>query len=217
MSTQRSRIISLTALIVAIVVGIFLVSAAISFYIITVKVPTDLAHEMAAGVKQVFNFTPRTMIRENVVIEQQTPITELATVSRSVYVDYSWKHTWVGSTKELQLTGAFTVKAGFDLQDEFVLTVIPKPLHVTAALPPPKVLSVQMDTFLVVRDESGWWNKISGQDRQNAVNELRRKARAKAESSGILDDARADAEASLRKIAGWSKTTMEFLPPAAGR
>ena len=138
-------------------------------------------------------------------------------MSRSVYVDYSWKHTWVGSTKELQLTGAFTVKAGFDLQDEFVLTVIPKPLHVTAALPPPKVLSVQMDTFLVVRDESGWWNKISGQDRQNAVNELRKKARAKAESSGILEDARANVEASLRKIAEWSKTTMEFLPPAAGR
>jgi Tfp pilus assembly protein PilW len=68
MSTQRSRIVSLTALIVAIVVGIFLVSAAISLYIITVKVPTDLAHEIAAGVKQVFNFTPRTMIRENVVI-----------------------------------------------------------------------------------------------------------------------------------------------------
>ena len=144
-------------------------------------------------------------------------LTEVATVSRSLYIDYSWQHSWMGSTKALQLTGIFTVKAGFNLQDPFVLTVIPDPLHVTAALPPPQVLSVQMDTFLVVRDESGWWNRISGLDRQNAVNELRRKAREKAESSGILQEARDNAEASLRKIADWSKTTIEFVPPAAGR
>jgi hypothetical protein len=217
MSTQRSRIISLTALIVAIVLGVLIVSAAISFYIMTVKVPTDLAHDFAVGFKEVFNFTPRMLVKENVVIEQQTPITELATVSRSVYMDYSWKHTWMGSSKNLQLTGAFTVKAGFDLKDEFTLTVVPKPLHIIADMPPPRILSVQMDTFLVVRDESGWWNKITAEDRQNAVNELQKRARTKAESSGILVDARANAEASLRKIAGWSRTTIEFPPAAAGQ
>jgi len=217
MATQRSRILSVTALIVAIALGVLVVSAAISFYIVTVKVPADLANDIASGVKKMFNFTPRTLINESVVIEQQTPITELATVSRSVYMDYSWNHTWMGSKKILQLTGAFTVKAGFDLQQPFVLNVIPKPLHVVAEIPPPKILSVQMDTFLVVRDESGWWNRISAQDRQNAVNELQKRARAKAESSGILDDARANAEASLRQVAGWSKTTIDFSVPPAVR
>lgn len=210
MPNQRSRVLSLSLLIIAIVVGILIVSAAISFYIVAVKVPSDLAHDVAAGVQSFFNFTPRTMVQENVVIEQQTPITELATVSRSVFVDYTWAHTWMGSTKTLQITGAFTAKAGFDLREPFILTVVPKPLHIVGTLPPPKVLSLQLDTFLVVRDESGWWNRISNTDRQHAVNELRHVARSKAEASGILNEARANVEESLRKIVQWSGSTIEF-------
>jgi hypothetical protein len=214
MNEKRKKWLALLIIAVGVAAGVLLISAAISMYIVAVKAPTDLAQGLAANVKTWFNFTPRVKVGELVVVEQETPILELATVSRGVFVEYSWQHMWLGSTKTLQLTGAFTVKSGYDLHDAFELRVDKDPLRVTATLPPPRILSVQMDTLLVMRDESGWWNKITSLDRQNAVNALRVKAREKAEAAGILDSTVTTTEAQIRKIVEWNGSTVTFLPGA---
>jgi hypothetical protein len=210
MTDQRKRVLSVTMFVAMIVVVILIVTALISFYILAIRVPHDLAVNTAKSVEAWFNFTPRTYIQETIVIEQNAPILEVATVSRSIFVDYAWNHTWLGSTKTLQLTGVFTAKAGFDLREPFDIIIEKNPVRVVASLSPPKVLSVQMDTFLVVRDESGWWNRISPLDRQLAVNALQLTARNRAAASGILEEAQKTAEERLRKIAEWNGSTVEF-------
>jgi len=169
-------------------------------YVPLVKMPAELAANTAEAFREIFNLTPRVMIEETVVIEQTSPILELAVSSRTVWVDYSWSHTWLGSTKRLQLRGSFTAKAGFDLQRPFTVRIQRDPLEVRAEMPPAELLSLEMDSYTVVRDESGWWNRLSDADRQEAVRALQRLAREKALTSGLLEEAEASATARIREL-----------------
>jgi hypothetical protein len=170
------------------------------FYLPLVKLPADLAESTAEAFRSILNVTPRVMIEETVVIEQNTPILELAVSSRSLLVEFSWSHSWLGSTKRLQLRGTFTAKAGFDLRRPFTVHIQRSPLSVTAELPPPELLSLEMDSYTILRDESGWWNTLSDADREDAVRALTRVARDKAQQSGILEEAQASAAARIREL-----------------
>lgn len=169
-------------------------------YRLLVEAPAELAHATADGLRALFQVTPRVTVNETVIIEQNSPILEVATVSRPLLVDHEWTHTWLGSTKQIRVRGTFTAKAGFDLRKPFAINVTSSPLRVAAALPAPELLSMQMDSFAVLQDESGWWNWLTEEDRTNAVTALHAVARQKAESSGILEEARRSAEERIREL-----------------
>ena len=105
------------------VAGTLLIAGAWSFYTVFIKAPTELARATAQGIQEFFNFTPRVKIDQTIVIEQNAPIMEIATVSRQLMVDYTWLHTWLGSTKTIHLVGTFTAKAGFDLKEPFTIEI----------------------------------------------------------------------------------------------
>ena len=200
--------------IAAFAIAALLLAATWSFYTVFVKAPTELAAATAKGIQEVFNFTPRVKIDKTVVIEQNTPIMEVATVARQLTVDYSWSHTWLGSTKTIRLVGVFTAKAGFDLKEPFTIVIERSPLRVKASMSPPKLLSLSMDSYKIVVDESGWWNRVSNTDREMAVRELQSTARAEVESSGILEEAKLSIEQRIREIVEKNGATVEFLPPS---
>jgi hypothetical protein len=193
--------------------GIALLLAACAAYIVFVKIPTDLATNIANGMKDAFNFTPQVKVAENVVIEQSAPIFEVATITRDLSVDYSWSHEWLGSTKKLSLRGVFTAKAGFDLKEPFSISVQKYPRKVTAIMPRPKVLSLQMNSYKILLDDSGWWNTISDADREAAVAELQRIARTEAENSGMLTEASSTIEARLKEIVERNGAVLELKYP----
>ena len=199
-------------LIAAVIAGALLIAGAWSFYAVFIKAPTDLAHATAQGIQEFFNFTPRVKIDQTIVIEQSAPIMEVATVSRQLMVDYTWSHTWLGSTKTIHLIGTFTAKAGFDLREPFTIEIEKSPLSVKASLPAPKILSITMDSFKIAEDESGWWNRISAADREAGVANLQSTARTQAESSGMLEEARTSAEQRIKDIVQRNGATVEFPP-----
>lgn len=170
------------------------------FYVPLVKLPSDLAESTAEGFRRVFNLTPRVMIEETVVIEQNTPILEVAVSSRAILVEHAWSHTWLGSTKRIRLRGTFTAKAGFDLRRPFRVQIDRSPLSVEAELPPPELLSLEMDSYAILEDESGWWNRIADIDREEAVRTLYRVARDKALASGLTEEAESSATTRLREL-----------------
>lgn len=192
---------------------ILVVGAAVVFYVIVIRAPIELAHATADGIREVFNFTPRVTVNQTVVIEQNTPILEVATVSRGISVDHTWSHTWLGSTKTIQVLGSFTAKAGFDLREPFTIEVERNPLRVVATMPPPRLLSLELDSYRVLRDESGWWNRIADADREAAVRDLVELARTRAVASGILEEARATAELRIREIVERNGASVAFVPP----
>jgi hypothetical protein len=196
-----------------IVALVLIIIAAWSLYSVFIKAPAELATATARGIQEVFNFTPRVKIDQTVVVEQNTPILELATVSRDVMIDYSWSHTWLGSTKSIRLVGTFTAKAGFDLKEPFTIEISRTPLSVKASMPAPKLLSLTMNSYRIARDESGWWNRITIADREQAVRSLQENARREVEASGILDEARSTVEQRIKDIVERNGATVEFVPP----
>jgi hypothetical protein len=189
-----------TTIILGIVAALLFIGGTFIAYRLFIQAPVELAQAAADGVRSLFNVTPRVTINQTVVIEQSTPILEVATISRQLLVDHAWSHSWLGSTKSLHIRGTFTAKAGFDFREPFTIDITRSPLTVNARLPEPRLLSVQMDSFTVIADEDGWWNRLTEADRTAAVTTLQSLARTKAETSGILDDVRRSAEERIKEV-----------------
>ncbi|MFY7999870.1 MAG: DUF4230 domain-containing protein [Candidatus Kapaibacteriota bacterium] len=156
----------------------------------------NLAKSASAAFQAQLGLTPSVSINGLTVIEQAQPTLELATVEQTIFREYRWSHTYLGSTKTLLLRGEFIIKAGFDLREEFALNIDEEKasshdpeLRITATLPKAKILSLEMKNYTVERDESGFWNGITPQDRTNAVAALQSDARSAAEQSGITQKA----------------------------
>jgi chromatin segregation and condensation protein Rec8/ScpA/Scc1 (kleisin family) len=82
-----------------------------------------------------------------------------------------------------------------------------------AQLPPAQINSVEQSMVEIVQEESGWWNKISTEDRQNALNKLLGEAKQSKSYSTLLADAdkafREQFEEIIRKSTA-SETTLAF-------
>ena len=168
----------------------------------------NLAKSASLAFQQRMGLTPSVSINGLTVIEQAQPTLELATVEQTIFREYSWSHTFLGSTKTLLLRGEFVVKAGFDLRQEFNLNIDVErasshepELRITATLPRAKILSVEMKTYKVEKDENGFWNRITPEDRTSAVAALQSDARAAAEGAGITQKAGEMLRKNLREIA----------------
>ena len=180
-----------------------------------VKAPVDgallLAEKTAAGFKEMFNFTPKITLNETVVIEENLPIAELATVKRDLWVEHSWQHTFLGSTKKITVRGVYASKAGFDLNEKFTVKINRENMNVVTQMPEPKILSLELKRYDLITDKNGTWNKLSAKDRENAVRALQRIARDKAETSGIKQEAKSSVENRIREIAQRNGAHAEFL------
>jgi hypothetical protein len=150
----------------------------------------ELAKRIADGVSRRLQFRPEVRIDQVTVLERETPVLELATVRREFAHDYEWEHQWLGSTKRLHLRGTFAAKAGYDLNEKFYFEIDSNDLQVQLGLPEPRVLGVEMIAYRA-EEEEGYWNKLSAEEREQAVNALLASARAAAaKDAALLGDAR---------------------------
>lgn len=197
-------------LLLAVAASLVIVAGSVAFYIVFVKAPRDMAHNVASGIREIFNFTPQVRINETVVIEQTTPILEVATVSRQMFIEHSWQQTWMGSTKTIQIQGFFLAKAGFDLREPFRFDIEKHARRVVAWVPPARLLSLEMQEYKILKDEAGWWNSITSQDREEAVREMRAQAIEKATHSGLLEESAASVETRVRELVQRNGSTAVF-------
>jgi hypothetical protein len=184
---------------------ILLITICVSAYVIVVVIPTTLAQRSYDGARKIgddirkaFQFTPEVTVNNTIVLQQQTSILELATLSQTFRHEYEWINTWMGSTKKISITGTFEGKAGFDLQKKFSIVINEDKAVVT--LPEPQLLSVEPKGDLKFADENGVWNWVRLEDRTKAVNAFNTDARKFAEKALFLTDAKAKMEEQLRKI-----------------
>jgi hypothetical protein len=199
--------------ILGIIAAVLLIGASLVAYRLFVQAPAELARATADGIRSIFQVTPQVSINQTIIIEQASPILEIATVSRQMMIDHQWSHSWLGSTKTIRVRGTFTAKAGYNLKEPFTITIAQDPMRVIARLPAPRLLSVQMDSFVVAMDENGWWNRITEADRSQAVTTLQALARSKAESSGIFDDVRKSSEDRIREFVERNGAEVIFEKP----
>src|SRR6266480_1813442 len=156
-----------------------------------------LGKDLRAAFVGIAHLQPRITINNRVYMEQTVPVSELVVLSRRIEVEHDFLHTWMGSSKRVRLHGTFTVKAGFDLQQELVVDV--RPDQIVIQLPHAQILDVAQDQVDVLAFENGFWNRISGDDVQNELAILPQLARQKATEAGLPAEAERALEQQLNE------------------
>ncbi|HTE31417.1 MAG TPA: DUF4230 domain-containing protein [Chryseolinea sp.] len=188
-----------------ILIIILLVTMCITAYVIVVVIPTRLAEKsyegarlIGADIAKIFSFTPEVTVKNTVVLQQQTPVLELATISQQFQHKYEWTNTWLGSTKKITITGGFQTKAGYDLKKRFSIQIDDDKAIIR--LPNPQLLSIQAMDNVTFMDEHGVWNWVNMDDRAKAMNAFNADARQYAQQAKFVAQAKESMEKQLREI-----------------
>jgi len=184
---------------------LFLVAGTLAAYVVLVTIPTQLAKRSYEGAKtlgedfrKAFQFTPEIKVNNTIVLNQQTPVFELALLSQNFEHRYVWQNSWLGSTKKIFISGTFNAKAGFDLRKEFSITLRDKKAFVN--LPEPRTLSVESQGDITYRDEQGIWNWVNLEDRTRATNAFISDARRYADEAVFVQEAKKRMDEQLRTL-----------------
>lgn len=182
-----------------------LIVGTIAAYVVLVTIPTQLAQRSYEAAKtlgedfrKAFQFTPEIIVNNTIVLNQQSTILELAVLSQNFEHRYTWTNTWLGSTKQVFITGNFVAKAGFDLNEKFSIRLENDTAYVLVS--EPKILSVESQGDIVYRDEQGIWNWVSPDDRTKATNAFIADARNYAEQAAFVQDAKSKTEVQLKTL-----------------
>jgi len=192
-----------------------LVTLSITAYVIVVVIPARLAEKAYDGarrigqdIREALHVTPHITVNNTVVLQQQTPVLELATVTQRFSHRHAWSNKWMGSTKKITINGTFEAKAGFDLNQRFELIITEDRAIVT--LPEPQLLSLDLQGDLTFEDDNGLWNRLTAADRSDAINAFTTDARTYARQGGFILDARKHLENQLTEILKAHGKSVEF-------
>lgn len=134
---------------------------------------------------------PRVTVNEQVIFEQSRPVLQLAVLEREMVVERETENTWLGSTKKLRVRGTYRVKAGFDLTQPFSVNIEGTlAQNVQVHLPPPRLLSAELEHLDVLRMDSGLWNPVRPGEFADEVSALNTDARLRANHEGMIAEAR---------------------------
>jgi hypothetical protein len=156
-----------------------------------------LGNNLRSAFIDIAHLQPRVTINNHVYMEQTTPVSELAVVSRRIEVEHELLHTWVGSSKRVKLHGTFIAKAGFDLRDGVSIDI--RPDQILVQVPHAQILGVDQQQVDVLAFENGLWNRISGQDVESELSVLPELARKKAAQSGLSAEAEQTLQQQLKQ------------------
>lgn len=184
---------------------VLLMAICITAYVLLVIIPKKVAEQSYNGAKQIgkdiseaLQFTPEITVNNTVVLQQQTSLLELATLSQSFKHEVIWKNTWLSSTKSINITGTFQAKAGFDIHKKMQIVIEDKTAIVT--LPPPQLLSIEPKGDYTFRDEDGIWNWVNEEDRAVALNSFTKDAKQFAQQATFIEDSKKALEEKMRPI-----------------
>ena len=166
----------------------------------TVDQMERVGRDLRDAIVQITRLQPRVTINNRVYFEQTSPIAELALISRKLEVEHEFLHTWAGSTKRLRLHGTYTAKAGFDLRQEFSVTISPEATIVR--LPHAQLLGLEQNAVELLAYENGFWNPISGADVQSELGALGKLARDRATEQNLAGQAEESFRSQLKSRIG---------------
>ena len=183
--------------------------------------PSKIASRTVTGVREgvaevfVDLLHVRPEIREGtkVVWGQTSARSEVIVAAKKIEVGYDWEHRWLGSRKVIRLTQSFELKAGFDLGKPFWVEVGPKEGEATAHLPAPEILAVTPVGKVSYRDEDGWWNKVTNEDRSAAYQSMAVEARKQGEKGSLLEEAKEMTGSRLTDLARAKKIRLQLDYP----
>ncbi|MGF1678626.1 MAG: DUF4230 domain-containing protein [Candidatus Methylacidiphilales bacterium] len=175
------------------------------------------ARRVSGALGELFQVTPEILLDSQVVEKQSSPIAQLALIKREYPLKFTWKHEWLRSAKQVQVTGSAFAKAGFDLDKRFLISVNTETRSLIVELPNPEILSVDWGDDVQLDGTSGWLNRLSDADRTEALRAFRRAVKQHIDDSSLLEEARTEAlrrTHDLAKDPTWN-IQIRFSSPAA--
>lgn len=179
--------------------------AVISLYFLLVKLPQEtarvafenslaLAQSLSKEFQRTLGFTPEILVRDCVLVGKAAPILQLATVEKPIQVETAFGDMDGLTSYSLAVKGEYRIKAGFDLQKQFSLSIDESPTRVIAKFPEPELLSTELVNYTITA-EAGTLSMLWRKESKQGIQEIalkRNKARAieVADSSGILREAK---------------------------
>lgn len=160
------------------------------------EVATQVAEGLARVMRDTFNLQPRVTIAGETRIDGPQVARELVVVKQSLERGHEWSSQRLWSTKKIAMSARFTVSVGFDLTQPIVIEVGGDGRTARVTLPEPRILAVQIDALNPAREEGGWWNRITPEDRSVVQQEMQRLVEQDASEGGLLDQA----DAELRRV-----------------
>lgn len=210
--TDRERIGRILAISTSICM--VLSTLAVCIFVVPAYVARQVAGDVSRKMSEIINLQPRVTVNDVVVIHESKPIVEMALITRDIQIEHTVEHSWMRSTKTLKMRAIYRAKAGFRLTGSPVELKLKRDwmawkMSLETTLPEPTILSVEQVRLEFVEDEDGYWNKITPEDRELAINEMRVKAMAEIKKSGIRDDVKKTVEERMAESIP-KRTEMKF-------
>lgn len=159
-----------------------------------------------------FQTTPKLVINhKEEAMSTPNAIAEFSVIERINEATHTWEHTWMGSTKRITVTGLYNAKYGFDLTEPFLINYEEASDRISAAMPPAKLLSVEVIGDISFKTDSGIINWVNDEDRQGAINGFLARIRDQAESNTeIKRTAEEQAIIRLQELARMNGQNIDF-------
>src|SRR5690606_6239767 len=168
-----------------------LVALCITAYVLLVVIPRRVAEQSYEGARRIgqdfrelFQATPRITVNNQVIVERESDIFEVAAMSQRFHHRYQWTNTRFGSAKKIEVSGTFESKAGFDINEEFAIDIQDGRAVVT--LPGPKILPVSVLGGRECPAAGGCVHWVDTDDRHRAI-------------TAVMEDARRHAGRTMNK------------------
>jgi hypothetical protein len=172
----------------------------------------DLAKRVVDAIDRRIGFTPKVTTQEKTVIEASKRITEFSVIEEKIPTNHVWTHTWLGSTKEIEMAADFTVKAGFDLSQPFSIDISPDVKVVRTQFPKAKITSNEGSNYKTIKALNGWWNSITNDERDAVIKELKKQAEAAALDKKILLRAEESLKESVEEVIRSAAPSATIMP-----
>ena len=144
--------------------------------------------------------TGRTRVEHDVVVERLRAVAELVTSETSVRDVVTYRHTWLGSTKQSLVVVTGRVRAGIDLSNDVNVTVDAPAKRIDVTLPHAKVLAVEITELRTYDERRGLWNPFRPSDRDSIFQVARRRIEGAATELGLVPHAEAGARRVLEGL-----------------
>lgn len=148
------------------------------------------------------------------VVERVRDVAKLATSETTVRDVLVYRDTWLGSTKQSLVVVTGVVSAGISLDSANVH--LDEARHrIVVALPPPRILSVDIRDLRTYDEHSGLWNRFTPADRDRVYQLARQRLEQAAGELDILPRADASARMLLTRLLatdGWEVVMAGAMP-----
>jgi hypothetical protein len=139
-----------------------------------------LGESVSERLRGALKFSPTVVVGDRVVVNGFSNVAHWVLNEAEFTQERQFSHTFLGSTKRLEISGDFRSRAGINLARESHIEMSPE--KITVVLPRPEVLSVELRNLDFVQDRDGLWNRIQPEEREFHVNQLVAKARETADA-----------------------------------